>query len=87
LLGILPRLAARLEAAMIGVFTALVWLPGVVATPTNRLQWTAMLMSWIIAAAAWVVAEGLPHEGSPDGVRAPAGALGTSRQGTPVDAR
>lgn len=81
LLGILPRLAARLEAAMIGVFTVLVWLPGVVAAPTNRLQWTAMLMSWIIAAAAWVVAEGLPHEGSasPDGVRAPASALPTSR--------
>ena len=89
LLGIVPRLAARLEAAMIGVFTVLVWLPGVIATPTNRLQWTAMLMSWIIAAAAWVVAEGLPHEGSasPDGVRVPAGALGTSRKETPADAR
>jgi len=57
--GVVPRLAATLEAAMIGIFTALVWLPGVIAAPTNRLQWTAMFMSWIIAASAWVVAGGL----------------------------
>jgi hypothetical protein len=59
LLGILPRLAATLEAAMIGVFTVLVWVPAVLAAPTNRLQWTGMTMSWLIAAAVWVVAASL----------------------------
>jgi uncharacterized membrane protein len=65
LLGIVPRLAALLEAAMIGVFTALVWLPGVIATPRDRLQWTAFFVSWLIGAAAWVVGTGLPTDRRP----------------------
>ena len=56
LVGIVPRLAALLEAAMIGVFTALVWVPLVVTAPTSQLNWTGFLISWTIAAAAWVVA-------------------------------
>jgi uncharacterized membrane protein len=56
LFGIFPRLAALLEAGMIGVFTALVWVPLVLATPTSQLQWTGFLVSWTIGAAAWVVA-------------------------------
>ena len=56
LFGVFRRLAAMLEAAMIGVFTALVWVPLVVKTPTSQLQWTGFLISWTIAAAAWVVA-------------------------------
>lgn len=79
LLGIVPRLAATLEAAMIGAFTALVWLPGVIHAPTNRLQWTALLMSWLIGAAAWVVARSVTMGGAraADGtsVKAPASAL------------
>lgn len=59
LLGIYPRLAARLEAAMIGVFTVLVWGPAVLAAPANRLQWTGLIISWTIGAAAWVVAESM----------------------------
>jgi uncharacterized membrane protein len=59
LFGVLPRLAALLEAAMIGVFTALVWVPLVVGAPTSQLQWTGFLISWTIAAAAWVVAGSL----------------------------
>lgn len=57
--GIYPFLAATLEAAMIGVFTLLVWLPAVLAAPTNRLQWTGLLMSWTIGAGAWLVAGSL----------------------------
>lgn len=56
LIGVVPRLAARLESAMIGVFTILVWGPAAVTAPT-RLQWTGFLISWTIAAAAWIVAE------------------------------
>jgi hypothetical protein len=48
-----------LEAGMIGVFTALVWVPLVVKEPTSQLQWTGFLVSWTIAAAAWVVAGSL----------------------------
>jgi uncharacterized membrane protein len=59
LFGVLPELAATLEAAMIGMFTLLVWLPGVVAAPGNRLQWTAFTISYTVAAAAWVVAASL----------------------------
>jgi uncharacterized membrane protein len=59
LVGVFPRLAATLEAAMIGVFTALVWVPLVVKEPTSQLNWTGFLVSWTIAAAAWVVAGSL----------------------------
>ena len=59
LFGVLPRLAALLEAGMIGVFTALVWVPLVVREPTSQLSWTGLLISWTIAAAAWVVAGSL----------------------------
>jgi uncharacterized membrane protein len=58
LFGVVPRLAALLEAGMIGAFTVLVWLPLVVKTP-NQLNWTALLVSWTIGAAAWVVAGSL----------------------------
>lgn len=57
LFGVMPRLAARMESLMISAFTLLVWLPGIIRAPTERLQWTAFFASWIIGAAAWVVAD------------------------------
>jgi uncharacterized membrane protein len=59
LVGVYPRLAAMLEAGMIGAFTLLVWVPLVASDPTSQLQWTGFLISWTIAAAAWVVAGSL----------------------------
>lgn len=56
LLGILPRLAAALEASMICAFALLLHAPGVAAAPTNRLQWTMMLVATAYAGAAWIVA-------------------------------
>ena len=56
LFGILPRLAASLEAAMLMAITLLVWLPGAVAAPGDA-SLTPLLMSAAIAAAAWVVAD------------------------------
>jgi uncharacterized membrane protein len=56
LFGVVPRLAAMLEAAMIGVFTVLVWVPLVAKTPTSQLNWTGFLVSLTIGAAGWVVA-------------------------------
>jgi uncharacterized membrane protein len=57
LFSVLPRVAAFAEAAMIGVFTLLVWGPKILATPKSRLAWTAFFISWVIAAAALVVAQ------------------------------
>lgn len=59
LLSILPRLAAFTEAAMLSLFTLLVWVPAIVATPKARLPWTAFFISWAIAAAAWVLARNI----------------------------
>jgi uncharacterized membrane protein len=64
LFSVLPRLAAGAEAVMVTLFTLLVWVPAVVAEPTARLPWTALLISWAIAAAAWVVAGSMPGGGS-----------------------
>ncbi|HKC79598.1 MAG TPA: DoxX family membrane protein [Gemmatimonadaceae bacterium] len=61
LFGVVPRLAALLEAAMIGVFTVLVWVP-LVAKESTQLNWTGLLISWIIGAAAWVVAGSLSNK-------------------------
>lgn len=59
LFSIFPRLAGMLEAAMLSVFTALVWIPAIVAHPGVRLNWTAFVISGAISAGAWVVAASL----------------------------
>jgi uncharacterized membrane protein len=59
LFPVFPRVAAMAEAAMIGVFTILVWAPRIVAEPKVRLPWTAFFISWAIAAAAWIVAQSI----------------------------
>jgi uncharacterized membrane protein len=59
LFSIIPRITAFAEAAMIGVFTLLVWGPAIVKAPHERLPWTAFFISWAIAAAAWVVAQNI----------------------------
>jgi len=57
LFSVFPRLAARVEAGMISLFTLLVWAPAILAAPRIRLPWTAFFISWAIASAAWVVAQ------------------------------
>jgi uncharacterized membrane protein len=52
----LPRLAATLEASMMGAFTVLVWIPSVLAAPSQRFAWTGLMISTVITAAAWIVA-------------------------------
>jgi len=56
LLGVLPRLAASMEAAMLTVFTVLVWIPAIVAVPSSQGSWSELTISWAMSAAAWVVA-------------------------------
>ena len=61
LFGVLPRLAAQLEAAMLGLFTLLVWVPRVVTVPSTRGDWTEFWLSWALTAAAAVVAAYVPR--------------------------
>jgi hypothetical protein len=42
---------------MMGIFTLFVWIPAVIATPAQRFAWTALLMSTVMTAAAWIVAD------------------------------
>jgi uncharacterized membrane protein YphA (DoxX/SURF4 family) len=60
-LGILfrisPRVAAWCEAAMVSLFTLLIWLPFVVSKPTDRGSWTGFFISWTIGSSAWIVAQ------------------------------
>jgi hypothetical protein len=44
---------------MLGLFTFLVWIPAIVASPKARLPWTAFFISWAIASAAWLVAHNI----------------------------
>ena len=56
LLGVLPRLAAVLEAAQITAFVILVHIPAVSGAPGDRLQWAMLIYALSIAASAWLAA-------------------------------
>jgi uncharacterized membrane protein len=62
LFSVLPRVAAWAEAGMLSVFTLLVWIPAVLSAPRTRLPWTPFFISWIIASAAWAVAQNISHK-------------------------
>lgn len=60
LFGVWPRLAATMEAAMLGLITVAYWAPDLY---TGRTATTAFIISSLIAAGVWVVADtyrGLP---------------------------
>jgi uncharacterized membrane protein len=56
LLGIVPALAATLEASMITSFVLLLHIPGVLFDPHSRLQWTVLSVASALAGAAWLIA-------------------------------
>jgi uncharacterized membrane protein YphA (DoxX/SURF4 family) len=61
-IGIVPRLAATLEAFMMSVFGLLVWVPSFFAQPRPawatppQNQWSELVVSLVLAACAWLVA-------------------------------
>ncbi len=65
ILGVLPRLAAALEAAMIVLFGLLVWLPSHFAHPapawagSPQNQWSETFLNFLLAAVAWLIADSL----------------------------
>jgi uncharacterized membrane protein len=65
LVGVLPRLAATLEAIMLSLFGVLVWLPSFFAQPVpewafpRQIQWSETLLTFLLAASAWIVAASL----------------------------
>lgn len=56
LMGIVPGLAATVEAGMITLFVLLVHIPGVLNDPNSRLQWTMLSVAAALAGAAWLLA-------------------------------
>jgi uncharacterized membrane protein len=65
LVGVLPRLAATLEAIMLSLFGVLVWLPSFFARPvpewasSTQNQWSETFVTFLLAASAWIVAASL----------------------------
>ncbi|HEU5078435.1 MAG TPA: hypothetical protein VFT72_04445 [Opitutaceae bacterium] len=59
LISVFPALAAVLEAGMIGAFVLLLHLPGVVAEPSSRMQWTMLAIATAYCGSAWSVASSL----------------------------
>jgi uncharacterized membrane protein len=57
LFTVLARLAVSLEAAMLWIFTLLVWVPRAASSPNDQGIWSELLISAAIASGAWLVAD------------------------------
>jgi uncharacterized membrane protein len=84
IVGVLPHLAATLEAIMISLFGVLVWLPSFFAqpapewAPSMQIQCSETFVTFLLAASAWIVAASL--RGTPWGF-APAAPDGSAASG------
>ena len=69
--GLVARLAAALEAAMMSIFVLLINLPDVLSSPAHRGAWTALLAEGALVGAAWIVAAALRQPGGSRAARRP----------------
>jgi uncharacterized membrane protein YphA (DoxX/SURF4 family) len=59
--GVLPRLAALLEAAMMSLFGLLVWVPSFLMQPrpawaqSPQFQWSELVLTLVLATSGWIV--------------------------------
>jgi len=67
IVGVVPRLAATLEAVMMSLFGLMVWIPSFFsqprpgwATPPQN-QWSELVVTLLLAASAWIVAASFAH--------------------------
>jgi hypothetical protein len=63
LIGVWARMATALSALQMGLFLALVWVPAVATRSLSSFQWGEVLVTWMLTAAAWVVADS--YRGTP----------------------
>ena len=57
LTGVYARLAATLSALQMGMFLLLIWVPMVAAGHISAFNWGETYTTWVLAAAAWMVAD------------------------------